>query len=128
QGLSAERIADKWGFSRKQMDAFSLESHEKAITARKEGRFEKEIMPLDITLPDGTKTVMKDDEGPRENTSLEKLDGLQSPFKEDGKVTAGSVSQIRDDTVALLIMSRETAKPLGLKPTFRDLARTVYRS
>jgi len=128
QGLSAERIADKWGFSRKQMDAFSLESHEKAITARKEGRFEKEIMPLDITLPDGTKTVMKDDEGPRENTSLEKLGGLQSPFKEDGNVTAGNASQISDGAVAILIMSREKAEALGLKPKFRVIARTVVGS
>ena len=128
QGLSAGRIADKWGFSRQQMDAFSLESHEKAITARKEGRFEKEIMPLDITLPDGTKTVMKDDEGPRENTSLEKLGGLQSPFKEDGNVTAGNASQISDGAVALLIMSREKAEALGLKPKFRVIARTVVGS
>jgi len=128
QGLSAERIADKWRFSRKQMDAFSLESHEKAITARKEGRFEKEIMPLDITLPDGTKTVMKDDEGPRENTSLEKLGGLQSPFKEDGNVTAGNASQISDGAVAILIMSREKAEALGLKPRFRVIARTVVGS
>jgi len=128
QGLSAERIADKWGFSRQQMDAFSLESHEKAIAARREGRFEKEIMPLDITLPDGTKTVMKDDEGPRENTSLEKLGGLQSPFKEDGNVTAGNASQISDGAVAILIMSREKAEELGLKPRFRVIARTVVGS
>src|SRR5699024_4266467 len=66
QGLSAERIADKWGFSREQLDAFALESHQKAVQARKEGRFDKEIMPLDVTLPDGTKGIANEDEGPRE--------------------------------------------------------------
>lgn len=128
QGLSAERIADKWGFSRQQMDMFSLESHEKALIARKEGRFEKEMMPLNITLPDGAKTMIKNDEGPRENTSLEKLGDLQPPFKDDGKVTAGNASQISDGAVALLLMSREKAGALGLKPRFRVIARTVVGS
>lgn len=128
QGLSAGRIADKWGISREQMDAFSLESHEKAITARNEGRFEKEIMPLDITLPDGTKTIMRDDEGPRENTSLEKLGGLKSAFKEGGTITAGNASQMSDGAVAILVMSREKAEELGLKPRFRVVARTVVGS
>ncbi len=128
QGLSAERIAAKWGFSREQMDAFSLESHAKAVAARNEGRFEREIMPLEVTLPDGTQLVVKDDEGPRENTNLEKLGSLKPAFKEDGSITAGNSSQISDGAVALLLMSREKAEELGLKPRFRVIARSVVGS
>ncbi|ASK60802.1 acetyl-CoA acetyltransferase [Virgibacillus phasianinus] len=128
QGLSADRIADKWGFSRKQMDEFSLESHRKAVTARQEGRFAKEIMPLEATLPDGTKTIVKDDEGPRDNTTFEKLGGLKAAFRENGSITAGNSSQISDGAVAILLMSREKAIELGLKPRFRVVARTVVGS
>jgi len=128
QGLSAERIAEKWGISRLQMDEFSLNSHEKAITARKEGRFEKEIIPIEVRLPDGRKTIMKDDEGPREDTSLEKLKILKPSFKEDGNITAGSSSQISDGAAAILLMSRQKAEELGLNPRFRIIARTVVGS
>ncbi|WP_461179231.1 thiolase family protein [Virgibacillus ainsalahensis] len=128
QGLSADRIADKWGLSREQMDEFSLESHAKAVSARSDGRFEREIMPLDVTLPDGTQTVVKDDEGPRDNTSLEKLGGLNPAFREDGSITAGNSSQISDGAVALLLMSHEKAEELGLKPRFRVVARVVVGS
>ncbi|WP_100011231.1 thiolase family protein [Lentibacillus sediminis] len=128
QGLSADRIADKWSFSREQMDEFSLESHRKAVAARNDGRFEREIMPLEVTLPDGTQTVVKDDEGPRDNTSLEKLGGLKPAFREDGSITAGNSSQISDGAVALLLMSREKAEELGLKPRFRVVARSVVGS
>jgi acetyl-CoA acyltransferase len=128
QGLSADRIADKWGFSRTQMDEFSIESHEKAISARKQGRFEREIMPLEVTLPDGTKTVVQDDEGPRENSTVEKLGSLKPAFKEDGKITAGNASQISDGAVAILLMSREKAEELGLKPRFRVITRSVVGS
>lgn len=128
QGLSAERIADKWGFSREKMDEFSLDSHRKAVAAREAGYFEKEIMPLEVTLPDGTTTIVKDDEGPRDNTSLEKLGGLKGAFRENGSVTAGNASQISDGAVAILLMSREKAEELGLKPRFRVLARSVVGS
>ncbi|HEU5139468.1 MAG TPA: thiolase family protein, partial [Bacillales bacterium] len=125
QGLSADRIADKWGFSRQQLDEFSLESHEKAVAARGDGRFRQEIMPLEVTLPDGTKTVVDEDEGPRADTSLEKLAGLKPAFSEGGKITAGNSSQISDGAVAILLMSREKAEELGLKPRFRVVARVV---
>ncbi|MBP1971282.1 acetyl-CoA acyltransferase [Virgibacillus natechei] len=128
QGLSADRIADKWGFSRKQMDEFSLESHQKAVAARNDGRFEKEIMPLEVTLPDGEQAVIKDDEGPRENSTLEKLGTLKPAFAEDGKITAANSSQISDGAVAILMMSREKAEELGLKPKFRVIARSVVGS
>ena len=128
QGLSAELLVEKWGISREELDEFSLKSHEKAIQARNEGRFEREIMPLEVTLPDGTKTIVNDDEGPRENSSLEKLASLKPSFKEDGNITPGNSSQISDGATALLLMSREKAEELGLKPRFRVLARSVVGS
>ncbi|MBC2722125.1 thiolase family protein [Desulfosporosinus sp.] len=128
QGLSAERIAEQWGLSRQQMDEFSLESHEKALKSQEEGRFEREIMPMSVILPDGSQVVMKMDEGPRRNTSLEKLAALKSPFQENGRITAGNASQISDGAAAVLIMSREKAEELGLKPRFRIVARSVIGS
>lgn len=128
QGLSAERIADKWGYSRQQLDEFSLQSHLKSIKARDEGRFDREIMPVEVTLPDGTKTVFKADEGPRRETTLEKLATLKTPFKENGKITAGNSSQISDGAAAMLLMSMDKARELGLKPRFRVLARSVVGS
>ena len=73
QGISAERIADKWEISRSQLDAFSSKSHERALKAQEEGRFEQEIMPVEVTLEDGTTTIMKQDEGPRKGSTVEKL-------------------------------------------------------
>ena len=128
QGLSAGRIAEKWGITRREMDEFSLNSHEKAVAARKKGHFEKEIMPLEVTHSDGTKTMLKEDEGPRANSSIEKLASLAPAFKEDGTITAGNASQISDGAAAILLMSREKAEELGLKPRFRVLARTVVGS
>lgn len=128
QGLSAERIADKWNFSKEELDEISLESHRRAIVAQDEGRFEKEIMPVEVTLPDGTKTVVRHDEGPRRDSSLEKLAGLKPSFQEDGKITAGNSSQISDGAAAILLMSREKAEELGMKPKFRVVARTVVGS
>ena len=128
QGLSAERLVEKWDLTREELDEFSLASHQKALQAIKEGRFEREIMPLEVTLPDGTKKLFKDDEGPRENTSLEKLATLKTSFKDDGSITPGNSSQISDGASALLLMSREKAEELGLKPRFRVLARSVVGS
>lgn len=128
QGLSAERIAAQWGFSRQQLDGFSLESHEKALKSQEEGRFEREIMPISVLLPDGSQAVMKMDEGPRRNTSLEKLATLKAPFQENGRITAGNASQISDGAAAVLIMSRDKALELGLKPRFRIVARSVIGS
>ncbi|GLO67325.1 thiolase family protein [Oceanobacillus kimchii] len=128
QGLSAERIAKQWNISREEMDSFALESHQKAIKARKKGYFSEQIMSVEITRADGTKVILDTDEGPRENTSMEKLAGLSSPFEENGSVTAGNASQISDGAAALLIMSREKAEELGLKPRFRIIARSVIGS
>ncbi|WP_066069580.1 thiolase family protein [Neobacillus soli] len=128
QGLSAERIAENYGFTREELDQFSLESHQKALKAQEEGYFAREIFPLEVTLTDGTTAVIKDDSGPRKGTSLEALSALKPPFKEDGIIHAGNSSQISDGAGALLLMSREKAEELGLKPRFRVHTRVVVGS
>ena len=128
QGNSAERIADKFDLSRIQLDEFSLESHKKAIAAQKEGRFEREIAPIEVIHSEGTKTIITKDEGPREDTSIEKLSKLKTVFKENGKIHAGNSSQMSDGAAAVLIMSREKSEELGLKPRARILARSVVGS
>lgn len=128
QGLSAERIAEKWGISRRQLDEFSLESHQRALKAQEEGYFEREIMPLEVTLEDGSTTVVKYDEGPRRGGTIEKLESLHPAFAENGKIHAGNSSQMSDGAAAILLMSREKADELGLKPRFRIIARSVVGS
>ncbi|MEH7418524.1 thiolase family protein [Neobacillus drentensis] len=128
QGLSAERIAEKYGFTRTELDQFALESHQKALKAQEEGHFAREIIPIEVALPDGTTAVIKDDSGPRKGTTLEALAGLRPSFKEDGVIHAGNASQISDGAAALLLMSREKAEELGLKPRFRVHTRVVVGS
>lgn len=128
QGRSAERVANKWGLSREELDTFSFTSHRKAIKAQDENRFANEIIPITATLPDGSTITVTTDEGPRRETSLEKLATLQPAFDENGKIHAGNSSQISDGAAAVLLMSREKADELGLKPRFRVLARTVIGS
>ncbi|WCK56591.1 thiolase family protein [Aneurinibacillus sp. Ricciae_BoGa-3] len=128
QGISAEKMVQKWGFSRRQLDEFSLKSHAKALNAQEEGRFDREIMPLEVVLSDGTKAVMKHDEGPRRGTTLEKLGTLKPAFLESGTIHAGNASQISDGAAAILLMSREKAEVLGIKPRFRVVARSVIGS
>jgi acetyl-CoA acyltransferase len=118
QGISAELIADKWGLSREDLDAFSVESHKRAARARDEGRFEREIIPVTVET-DGGKEEFKADEGIRPDSSLETLAKLKPAFKPDGKVTAANSSQITDGAAAVLIMSDEKAAALGLTPRAR---------
>ncbi|MFV8830038.1 thiolase family protein [Alkalihalobacterium sp. APHAB7] len=128
QGLSAERISEKWGYTRTQLDEFSLESHRRAIQAQEEGRFDREIMPFEVTLEDGTKTIVTQDEGPRKGTSLEKLATLKPAFSENGVIHAGNASQMSDGSAAILLMSKDKAIELGLTPRFRIVARKVVGS
>jgi acetyl-CoA acyltransferase len=114
QGISAELIADKWGLSREELDEFGLRSQRLAAQATKEGRFEREILPV----LDAEGVLMTTDEGIREST-LEKLASLKPSFKEDGKITAANSSQITDGAAALLIMSEKKAAALGLTPRAR---------
>ncbi|MBT2681529.1 thiolase family protein [Bacillus sp. ISL-35] len=128
QGLSAERIAEKYGFTRQELDEFSAESHRRALKAQAEGYFKKEIMPLEVTLDNGETMLMTEDSGPREGTTPEVLAGLKTVFKEDGVIHAGNSSQISDGAGALLLMSREKAEELGLKPRFKVHTRVVVGS
>ncbi|MFC0273024.1 thiolase family protein [Metabacillus herbersteinensis] len=128
QGVSAERIAEKYGFTREELDRFSLESHEKALVAQAEGYFSNEIIPVTVTLPDGTTLEVIEDSGPRKETSMEALSNLKTVFKEDGVIHAGNASQISDGAAALLLMSREKADELGLKPRFLVHTRVVVGS
>ncbi len=121
QGLSAEMIANKWNISREDLDTFGLRSHRLAVKAQAEGAFDREIFP--VKLPgDGT---LARDEGPRPDTSLEKLATLKPAFKPDGKITAGGSSQISDGSAAVLLTTPEKAKELGLTPRARIVAQKV---
>jgi acetyl-CoA acyltransferase len=118
QGIGAEMIADQWGISREELDAFSAESHRRAAQATAEGRFENEIIPVYIRDENGQATdeLMKSDEGIRPDSSVATLANLKPAFKEGGKVTAGNSSQITDGASAVLIMSEEKARELGYTP------------
>lgn len=127
QGLSAERIATKWSLSRHELDEFAFLSHQKALNAQKEGYFKREIMPIEIEK-EGEIIIFSDDEGPRVDTTVERLGTLKTPFLEGGNISAGNASQISDGAAAVLIMSKEKAEQLGLKPRFKILARAVVGS
>jgi acetyl-CoA acetyltransferase family protein len=118
QGISAEVIAAEWGFSREELDAFSLESHRRALEAIDEGRFEDEIVPIELMNPH-VGVVFAVDETPRRDTSAEALAALKPAFVPDGKVTAGNSSQICDGAAAVLIASEQAAARLGLEPRAR---------
>jgi len=118
QGISAEVIADQWNLTREELDAFSLESHRRAIAAIDEGRFENEIVPVEVTNPH-VGALVGVDETPRRETSAEALAALTPAFIPDGKVTAGNSSQICDGAAAVLIASEAAASRLGLQPRAR---------
>lgn len=115
QGVGAEMIAERWGFSRTELDEYSLASHEKAAKAQAGGAFDEEIAP--VTTPDGA--VVRADEGIRPGGTPEKLASLKTPFKEDGVISAGNASQISDGSAALLVTTSEKARELGLRPIVR---------
>jgi len=125
QGVSAELIAARWGIGREAMDAFALESHQRAIAAEDRGASVRAIAPVEITMPDGARSI-KRDEGPRRETSLEKLGVLRPSFEDAAmaarfpeirwSVTAGNASQVTDGASAILIAEESVAARLGLKP------------
>jgi acetyl-CoA acyltransferase len=129
QGISAEEIAKEWKLPREELDRYSYESHMRAARAIDEGRFEKEIIPIDLDVPvdDGggtatlTRTRFAVDEAVRRGTTLEKMASLQPAFIPDGVVTAGNSSQIVDGSAAVLIASEQKASELGLEPRGRFL-------
>ncbi len=118
QGIGAEMIADEWGFSRGDLDAFGALSQQRAERATAEGRFEREIVAVRIKTEDGEEP-MRVDEGIRPGTTAEKLANLKPALKEGGKHTAGNSSQIADGASAILIVNEEKAKALGLRPRAR---------
>ncbi len=114
QGVGAEDIADSYGLSREQLDEFALQSHERAASAQDEGRFSGQIVP--VQTADG---LVEHDEGIRRGGSMDKLASLKPAFKEEGKITAANSSQISDGSSALLLMTSEKARALGLTPIAR---------
>jgi acetyl-CoA acetyltransferase family protein len=124
QGTSAELLAEEWNLTREELDAYSLESHRRAIAASDSGKFEGEIIPIELPdTPSGgsvaTRTVFKVDEAARRETSLEALAALKPAFRPDGVVTAGNSSQIVDGSAAVLIASESAVQRLGLTPRGR---------
>jgi len=120
QGISAEMIADQWEIPRSELDELAVRSHANAHQATEEGRFEREIAPVQVNGD-----TYSTDQGIRPGTDLETLAGLKPAFKEDGKVTAGNSSQISDGAAAVLLMTREKADELGLKPRAKIVDQTT---
>jgi acetyl-CoA acetyltransferase family protein len=120
QGLGAEMIADKWEIPRSELDELAVRSHRLAHQATEEGRFEREMIPMQVN---GDTYIT--DQGIRPDTDLEKLAGLKPVFKEDGKITAGNASQVSDGAAAVLLMSADKAKALGMTPRARIIDQTT---
>jgi acetyl-CoA acetyltransferase family protein len=118
-GETAENVARKYGVSREDQDVLALNSHAKAVAAQEACRFSAEIIPVEVSRPKDERTLVDRDEGPRTDTSLEKLARLRPAFVEGGSVTAGNSSQLNDGAAAVLLMSAERARQLGLAPLAR---------
>jgi acetyl-CoA acetyltransferase family protein len=120
QGVSAELIAEKWGISRTECDEIALRSHQRAARATDEGRFQREVLPFSVNG-----SVYTTDQGIRRETTLDALAELKPAFKDDGLITAGNSSQISDGASAVLLMSREKADELGVRPRARIVDQTT---
>ena len=114
-GITAENVAEQWGLTREMLDEFSAGSQQKACAAIESGRFKDEIVPVEVKGKKGV-TIVDTDEGPRPGTTVEILAKLKPAFKKDGIVTAGNASGINDGAAAVVVMSEEKAKELGVKP------------
>ena len=114
-GITAENVAEKYGLTREQLDEFAASSQQKAVAAQEAGAFDEEIVPVELKSKKGT-VLFNKDEGPREGTTAESLSKLKPAFKKDGIVTAGNSSGINDGAAAVVVMSEEKAKELGVKP------------
>lgn len=124
-GVTGELVAEKYGITREEQDKFSFESHQKAVRARKSCFFEAQILPIEIPQKKGEPVVMRYDESPREDTSLEALAKLKPAFKKDGTVTAGNAPGTNDGAAALVVTSERRAAALGKKPMARIVAQAV---
>lgn len=124
QGESAERIAEKWQLTREELDSFAYSSHQKAIKAMNEGKFNDEILPIQVSENE----IFSIDEVPRAETTLKVLANLKPSFREDGLIHPGNSSAISDGASAILLMSKKKAEELNLKPRFKVVAKTVVGS
>ncbi len=115
-GITAENVAEKYGFTREELDAFAAASQQKAEAAQKEGRFKDEIIPVEVPQRKGDPVVFDTDEFPRHGTTAEGLSKLRPAFRKDGVVTAGNASGINDGAAAVILMSESRARELGLEP------------
>jgi acetyl-CoA C-acetyltransferase len=124
-GETAENVAERYGVSREDQDAFALESHRRAVAAAGAGRFDEEIVTVDAPQPKGPPVTVHADEGPRADTDLERLAKLRPVFRSGGTVTAGNSSQINDGAACVVVCSEERAAALGVEPLARVVATGV---
>jgi len=118
-GETAENVAERYGISREDQDAYALESHRRASAAAEAGRFDAEIVTVDVPQPKGDPVAIHSDEGPRPDTTLERLAALRPIFRDGGTVTAGNASQINDGGACVVVASEERARELGREPLAR---------
>ena len=124
-GMTGELVAEKYGITREEQDHFAVESHQKAVRARKSCFLESQILPIEVPQKKGDPVVIKYDESPREDTSLEALSKLKPAFKKDGTVTAGNAPGTNDGAAALVVTSERIAEKLGKPPLARIVAQAV---
>jgi acetyl-CoA acyltransferase len=118
-GQGAERLCDRFDITRRELDEWALLSHRRAVAAHDAGRFADEIVPLEGQSPDGAKVLVDRDQGPRADTSLEKIAGLQPIYRPDGRITAAAASGQADGAAVCMIMSRQAAERRGMRPLVR---------
>ncbi|MGN4125773.1 thiolase family protein [Lysinibacillus sphaericus] len=128
QGLSAEKMAEKWQLTKEQLNNYAYQSHRRALAAIEAGHFKQEIMPVQVTQEDGSVTSFAVDEGPRVETTVDILNALKTVFQEDGIITAGNASQMSDGASAVVVMSLEKAQELGIRPLAKIVTRVVVGS
>jgi 3-oxoadipyl-CoA thiolase len=124
-GETAENVAERYGVTREDQDAFALRSHRRAVAAQAEGRFEDELVPIEVPAGRGETAVVDADEGPRADTSLERLAKLKPAFREGGSVTAGNASTLNDGAACVVLASERKASELGARPLARIVATGV---
>jgi acetyl-CoA C-acetyltransferase len=124
-GVTGELVAEKYGITREEQDRFALESHQKAVRARKSCFLEAQILPIEVPQKKGEPIIIKYDESPREDTSMEALAKLKPAFKKDGTVTAGNAPGTNDGAAALIVTSERNAQRLGKQPMARIVAQAV---
>lgn len=129
QGLSAEKIASQWSLSKEQLNSYAYQSHQRALSAIEAGHFQAEILPIQVPQEDGSVTTFAVDEGPREETTVDILNGLKTVFQENGGViTAGNASQMSDGASAVVVMALDKAQELGIQPLAKIVTRVVVGS